>query len=132
MGLPPSIQYFAYDIDRRLVQLVDGFLALVDVPHVAELRDVVARPPGEPADVALLLKSAPCLDQQTPGAARRLLEALPARHVVLSYPNRSLGGAGKGMIAHYRAHLEGMLDGSGREVVTVPFRSETVYILSRP
>ena len=122
MGLPPSIQYFAYDVDQRLVQLVDGFLdPPATCPTWRELRDVVARPPGEPADVALLLKSAPCLDQQAPGAARRLLEALPARHVVLSYPNRSLGGAGKGMVAHYRAHLEGMLAGTGWEVATVPF-----------
>jgi 16S rRNA (guanine(1405)-N(7))-methyltransferase len=132
MGLPPRTRYLAYDVDRRLVQLVDGFLTLCDVPHEAELRDVVARPPSDPVDVALLLKSAPCLDQQAPGAAKRLLEILPARHVVLSYPTRSLGGAGKGMVAHYRAHLEGMLAGTGREVATVPFASETVYVLSRP
>ncbi len=131
MDLPPSIQYVAYDVDQRLVQLVDGFLTLLDVPHVVQLRDVVARPPREPADVALLLKGAPCLDQQAPGAARGLLEALSVRHVALSYPNRSLGGAGKGMVAHYRAHLEGMLAGTGWEVVTVPFSSETVYVLSR-
>jgi 16S rRNA (guanine(1405)-N(7))-methyltransferase len=131
MGLPPSIQYSAYDVDQRLVQLVDGFLTLLDVPHVVQLRDVVALPPRQPVDVALLLKGAPCLDQQAPGSARRLLEALSARHVALTYPNRSLGGAGKGMVAHYRAHLEGMLAGAGWEVATVPFSSETVYVLSR-
>ena len=70
--------------------------------------------------MALLLKGAPCLDQQAPGASRRLLEALSARHVALSYPNRSLGGAGKGMVAHYRAHLDGMLAGTGWELLAVP------------
>ncbi len=98
MGLPPSIQYFAYDVDQRLVQLVDGFLTLLDVPHVVQLRDVVARPPREPVDVALLLKSAPCLDQQAPGAARGLLEALPGapRGPLLPQPLPRRGGQGDG------------------------------------
>ena len=98
MGLPPSIQYFAYDVDQRLVQLVDGFLTLLDVPHVVQLRDVVARPPREPVDVALLLKGAPCLDQQARGASRRLLEALPCapRGPLLPQPLPRRGGQGDG------------------------------------
>jgi 16S rRNA (guanine(1405)-N(7))-methyltransferase len=138
MGLPPQTVYVAYDVDRRLVELVDGLLTLCDVPHVAALRDVVGRPPDEPADVALLLKSAPCLEQQDPGGTRRLLGALNARRLAVSFPTRSLGGADRGMTAHYRAQLDGLLAGTPWEpalpegVQRIEFPSETVYLLSRP
>ena len=69
-----------------------ALLTLCDVPHVAALRDVVGRPPDEPADVALLLKAAPCLEQQDPGEhpspARRA--STPGTWSV-SFPTRSLG-----------------------------------------
>jgi 16S rRNA (guanine(1405)-N(7))-methyltransferase len=131
MGLPSETVYRAYDVDRRLVEVVDGFLTLVGVPHVAAQRDVVGCPPGGPADVALLLKSAPCLEQQAPGSTGRLLDALDARHVVLSYPTRSLGGASRSMVAHYRAQLAALLSGSSWRVAELPFPLETVYVLSR-
>jgi 16S rRNA (guanine(1405)-N(7))-methyltransferase len=132
MGLPPDVVYRAYDVDRRLVEIVDGFLTLVGVPHEAAQRDVVGCPPEGPADVALLLKSAPCLEQQAPGSTRRLFEALDVRHVVLSYPTRSLGGAARSMIAHYRAQVDALLTGSPWRVAELPFPLETVYVLTRP
>jgi 16S rRNA (guanine(1405)-N(7))-methyltransferase len=137
MGLPAQTAYVAYDVDRRLVELVDGVLTLYAVPHVAALRDVVGRPPDEPADVALLLKSAPCLEQQDPGGTRRLLGALNARRLVVSFPTRSLGGADRGMGGHYRARLDAIVAGTpwappnAVEPERIDFPLDTVYLLGR-
>jgi 16S rRNA (guanine(1405)-N(7))-methyltransferase len=133
MGLPSSTTYLAFDVDRRLVDLVDGYLDLCAVPHVATLQDVAAAPPTQRADVGFVLKTAPCLEQQAPGSTRRLLDALDVSFVVLSYPTRSLGGVGKGMVAHYRAQLDAAIAGADWALAaTIPFPAETVYVLSRP
>ena len=125
------IQYSAYDVDQRLVQLVDGFLALLDVrtwcscgtsspgPQAAGGRGAAAQGRALPRPASAWRLTAP------PGGP-----LCAPRGPLLPQP--LLGGAAKGMVAHYRAHLEGMLAGAGWEVATVPFSSETVYVLSAP
>jgi 16S rRNA (guanine(1405)-N(7))-methyltransferase len=131
MGLSAETTYLAYDVDRRLIDLVDGALTLAEQPHVAALRDVVADPPAERADVALLLKSAPCLEQQAPGSSRRLLKRLDAGWLVVSYPTKSLGGAGKGMLATYRAQFQALVGGWLDVVQELLFPNELVYVARR-
>jgi len=46
---------------------------------------------------------------------------------VISYPTRSLGGAGKGMPAHYRAQFEALADGF-EEVRELSYPQELVFV----
>jgi 16S rRNA (guanine(1405)-N(7))-methyltransferase len=132
MGLPATARYIAYDADRRLVGLVDCFLALLGIDRFVALRDVVASPPADSADVALLLKIVPCIEQQQPGASDALLRAIRAPCAAVSFPTRSLGGAAKGMVGHYRAVLDRLIAASGWELVDeLAFPLETVYVLRR-
>jgi 16S rRNA (guanine(1405)-N(7))-methyltransferase len=132
MKLPTSTRYVACDIDRRIMQLVDGFLELCGVPHSADVLDLAARTPGQSGDVALMLKLVPCLERQAPGSARRLLAELDVRHVVVSFPTRSLGGAGKGMVAQYRDLLAALVDGLPWRALEVRTQPELVFVLERP
>lgn len=104
MHLPDNARYIACDIDRGMLDLVAGVLDILGVQHQVELRDVITDPPDTVCDVALLLKSVPCLDQQSPEASERLVQLLyrTARFVVISFPTQSLGGRGKGMARNYR------------------------------
>ena len=131
MGLPERAWYAACDVDRRMVDLLAGALNVFGVPHRVELRDVAASPPEDTADVALLLKSAPCLEQQAPGSARRLLASLRAKHVVVSFPTRSLGGASKGMVAHYRDQFQATVEGHEWQVSELRFPPELVYVVTK-
>jgi len=107
MGLSPEATYHACEVDRRSLEVVDAFLDLVGQPHAVDARDLVADgPPPIRSDVALLLKLVPLLDRQDPSAAARLLGALDARHVVISFPSSSLGGRRRGMEATYRHRLD--------------------------
>ena len=132
MDLPADATYVAIDVDRRPLAIAAEFLALVGQPHRVETRDLVASPPTDEADVALLLKLVPTLDQQDSGASTRLLRALRVHHAVVSFPRRSLGGRGKGMERTYRARLERLAADAGRvrDVVEAPIASELAFVLS--
>ncbi|MBA2447166.1 MAG: 16S rRNA methyltransferase [Chloroflexi bacterium] len=132
MGLPAGARYLAYDIDKEQMALVDTFLTHVGVEHVAEVRDVLANPPAEPADAAFLLKTLPCLEHQEAGAGARLLRAVEARHVVVSYPTRSLGGrVNKGMARTYRDQLHAIIAGESWTVQEIEFENELVFIIEK-
>ena len=132
MGLSPEAAYHACDIDRRSLEVVDAFLDLVGQPHELHARDLVAADaPPVPADVALVLKLVPLLDRQDPAAAARVLRAVHARHAVVSFPSRSLGGGRRGMAATYRARLDVLgaeLDVAEVREASVP--NELVFVLS--
>ncbi len=131
MELPADARYVACDVDRRFVDVATAALTASGVDGRAELRDVVASPPDEVADVALLLKAAPCLEQQAPGSARDVLESVRAHYVAVSFPTRSLGGAGKGMLAHYRQMMARINEGTGWPVQELLFPAELVCIVTK-
>jgi len=132
MGLPHGAHYAAVDIDGRAIDLLNRFFALAGVDGRAVHGDVLCDPPAERADVAFLLKTLPSLERQEEGAGRRVLGALGARHVVVSFPVASLGGRDKGMREHYEhAFLETTAGGRWR-VERLDFPTELVFILSAP
>jgi 16S rRNA (guanine(1405)-N(7))-methyltransferase len=126
MGLPEGASYHAMDIDCELMARLREFFA---DRIVAECRDVLMRPPQEPADVAFLLKAVPCLEQQERGASLRLLRSLKARHAVVSFPVHSLGGRGKGMEEHYSALAEDLIETLGTDAEALRYPSEIFYVL---
>jgi 16S rRNA (guanine(1405)-N(7))-methyltransferase len=140
MGLAPHALYVAIDADAAQLALVDGFLVAVGQPHQVEARDLAATggaatggAPIPAADTALLLKLVPILDRQDPAAAGRLLRDLPARHAVVSFPARSLGGRGKGMERTYRARMASLASDLGAriaEVAEASVPSELVFVLT--
>ena len=123
--------YAASDVDARSLEVVRGFLTAVGQPHLTELRDLVDDAAVREADVALLLKLITTLDRQDPDAARRVLEGLPARHAVVSFAARSLGGRG-GRERTYRDRLDRLVAESDRvrAVAEASVPNELVFVLS--
>jgi 16S rRNA (guanine(1405)-N(7))-methyltransferase len=132
MALPHDATYVATDVDRRPLATVAAFLELVGQPHRVEARDLVAGPPSDHADVALLLKLVTTLDRQDPDAAARLVRGLNVRHAVVSFPAQSLGGRGKGMERSYRERLDRLVAEVGRVrgVAEASVPNELVFVLS--
>jgi 16S rRNA (guanine(1405)-N(7))-methyltransferase len=126
MGLPETFSYHAMDIDCELMTLLGRFFP---AGLVAECRDVLVRPPAEPADVAFLLKAVPSLEQQERGASLRLLRALKARHAVVSFPVHSLGGRGKGMEQHYAAMAGELIESLRCDAEVLRYPSEIFYVI---
>jgi 16S rRNA (guanine(1405)-N(7))-methyltransferase len=131
LALGQDARYFACDVDARLVEIAAACLAANRLGGAACLLDVAQRLPNVRADVALLLKAVPCLEQQAPGSAAQVLGGVDARHVVVSSPTRSLGGARKGMVAHYRALMAQLSAGREWSIQELLFPAELVFVVDK-
>ncbi len=137
LPLAPGAEYYACDIYADLVDFVDNCLALplapggVAVRGRAEVRDLVASPPTRRADLALLLKVVPCLDQVDRTAARRLIDGLRTDHVLITFPLRGLGGRGTGMAAHYEARFNDLAAGMAWIVRRYAFPGERAFLVTK-
>ena len=131
MGLDPEARYDAYDIDGRLAAPVNAFLEVLGRVPGMVCRDVLVSPPEARADMALLLQSIPCLEQQERGAGVRLLKRIRAECFVVSFPCQSLGGRAKGMAQHYEGLASRMADQLHFSVKKLAYPRETFYVLRR-
>jgi 16S rRNA (guanine(1405)-N(7))-methyltransferase len=137
LPLAPGAEYYACDIYADLVGFVGDCLALplgpggTGVRGRAEVRDLAAAPPTQRAELALLLKVVPCLDQVDRGAARRLIDALRVDHVLITFPLHGLGGRGKGMSDHYEARFGTLFADMAWIVRRFELPGERAFLLSR-
>jgi 16S rRNA (guanine(1405)-N(7))-methyltransferase len=127
----PDIQYVGWEIDRRIVSLVNTASDMLGWPVRAELRDILVAPPTAPFDMIWLLKMLPCLLQQDPNCHETLLQQLPAQTLVFSFPVRSLGGRCKKMRSNYADIMEKLLAGHGRTVVRTDYADELTFVVTK-
>ena len=130
MTLAAGAEYVAYDVDAAMIGFLNDCFALTPLVGRAAVRDIVADPPTERADLALVLKAIPCLEQLDKVAGARLLDALNAPYLLVSFPARSLGGRQRGMAANYGAHFAELIVGRGWQVEEFSFASEVAFLVS--
>ena len=129
MPLAPGATYRACDIYTDLAAFLAQALPLLGVVGNAYPCDIVAAPPQQPVDLALLLKTLPCLERLERGAGRRLLDALQARYILVSFPARSLGGRQKGMPENYEAYFRGLVAGKDWPIRRFELGTELAFLV---
>lgn len=127
MRLEPGADYYAFDVYADMMQFLGAALPMLGVAAHCAVRDVISDPPSEPVDVALVLKTLPCLEQVDKDAGRRLFDALRARTLIVSYPTRSVSGRNVGMAQHYAERFAALADGRGWDVERIEFENELVF-----
>ena len=138
MPLAEGAEYYAYDIYLDMMAFLSDYFNLMargnEYPRVrghAAVQDVVASVPEQPADVALLLKAIPCLEQIDKSSAARLLRQVPADHVLVSFPAQSLGGRSRGMLENYEARFYELVAGTNWSVTRFHFATELAFLVSK-
>jgi 16S rRNA (guanine(1405)-N(7))-methyltransferase len=129
MGLGPGARYYACDIYSDLVDFVGAFMGLLPVEGQASLCDVAGEAPDREVDLALVLKTIPCLEQIDKQAGERLLDGLRAKYLLVSFPARSLGGRSKGMVENYEDRFKQLADGRGWHIRRFEFETELVFLV---
>lgn len=130
LPLPPDVQYTAVDIYSDMLHFIQQFFAIVGINGRTEQRDIIGNPPTEPADLILLLKTLPCLEQVDRQAAANLIDALNGRFLLISYPAQSLGGRSKGMVENYTRQFEALADGRSWQVQKFEFATELAFLVT--
>ena len=133
MGLAPGSRYTALEIDAGGIQFVNRYLRLAGFEPLARWQDILAHPPpsDDTADVVLLLKTSSTLERQEKGGTARLVEALQAPFVVVSFAVKSLGGREKGMLAHYRRQFQAMAQGWPWRIEELVFDTELAFVVNK-
>lgn len=131
MKLAPDATYHAIDIYADMMHFLGEAMKLLGVNGKAETRDVIHDCPTERVDVALVLKALPCLEQIDKRAGATLLDQLNARHIIVSYPTRTIGGHTIGMSAIYEAHFNALMANREWPFTRFAFANELVFRIDR-
>jgi 16S rRNA (guanine(1405)-N(7))-methyltransferase len=131
MPLAPDASYYACDIYADMIAFLNGFFAISGVRGQARICDLAAGAPGEPADLALVLKALPPLEQQAKHAGRNLLRGLNARYILVSFPAHSLGGRARGMAENYEQRFRALADAEGWPIERFMFATELAFLVSK-
>lgn len=134
MALPPDATYFACDINQEQMSFLQQALPLLNVTGEAFICDLLQEIPSHSVDVALLLKTIPCLEQVDTAIGLRLLSEIKAQTLLISFPAQSLGGHNKGMAQNYRMQFYELLDASTShwKIEQLTFDTEIVFRLQQP
>ena len=96
------------DISGAAVRAINAFHEVYGMPVCAVCADLLSADaiPKEHFDAALLFKLLPLLERQETGGAARVMEAVNAPRLVVSFPTRTLGGHSVGMAVNYAHWME--------------------------
>lgn len=119
------------DISGGCVRLVNEWARVMDWDVRAECRDLLCQPQMEEAELALMMKLLPVLEQQKKGSAMALLEAVPAQKICVTFPMRTLGGRKVGMEQHYTEWFEGNLPENMEIIARFIEADELCYVVGR-
>jgi 16S rRNA (guanine(1405)-N(7))-methyltransferase len=131
MPVEPDIQYSACDIFNDMTTFLQSFFAHFHIKGEASTCNLLSTIPQKQVQVALLLKTLPCLEQADKESARRILTGIRARTLIVSFPVRSIGGKEKGMRQHYASQFESLLAELGWPYRKFLFASELAYRIER-
>jgi 16S rRNA (guanine(1405)-N(7))-methyltransferase len=92
MGLPLSVQYWAYDLHLPRVDMLNRYFELQGLQPLARHQDILVEPPEVQADVAFFFKEAHRFDQRQRGCNRAFWQAIRAQVLVVTLPAVSLTG----------------------------------------
>jgi 16S rRNA (guanine(1405)-N(7))-methyltransferase len=138
MPLDSPVTYYAYDIYTDMMAFLQKALPLLGVAGQAEAQDIIQTPPLHQVDLALLLKAIPCLAHVDIGApadspiGRRMLEAVNARYILVSFPVHSIGGVDKGMAETYSTRFLASVAGKPWEIQRFEFSTELAFLVRKP
>lgn len=131
MPLAEEAVYYGCDIYSDMVDFLDTFLTHLGKQGKISCCNLVGEIPSQRVQVALLLKTLPCLEQVDKAVSRRLLDSIQAEHLLVSFPAHSLGGRSKGMVKNYSNNFSELIAGQPWKVQRFEFSSELTYLLSR-
>lgn len=130
MGLSKDLSYYAYDIHKPRIELINLFLKVYEMQPLAYHQDILVNPPETKADVAFLFKEAHRLEKRSEGSNRKLLMSLNVNKIVISLPRSDLKHHHDLTEKHVKL-VESVLLGLNWETSTVIVHDEILFFIKR-
>ncbi len=130
MGLPTSTQYYAYDLHRPRLELINHYFRLQGLQPLGVHQDILLQPPQTAAPVAFLFKEAHRMEQRQRGCNRPLWLALRVRYLLVSLPASSLSGK-YNLLERQRALVSGILGDLPWRVEEILCGNEIVFCIDK-
>ncbi len=131
MPLAADVSYSACDIYTDMVDFLNRFFAHFQVQGSSFTCDLTQTIPQQPVQMALLLKTIPCLEQVDKQAGLRLLEGLQAENILVTFPAHSLGGRSKGMVQNYADHFTQLIAGQPWQITRFDYPGELAFLIRK-
>lgn len=131
MPAAANVEYTACDIYRDMIGYISSYFEHFKINGKASVIDLSQTVPTAPAQVALLLKTIPCLDQLDKNAAKRLLKELNTKYILASFPAHSLGGKSKGMLQNYENRFNQLTEGESWKITKMDFTGELAFLIEK-
>lgn len=131
MPLAPGFQYTCCDIYEDMTAFLNSFFSHFNIDGTARICDLTQNVPACNADLALVLKTIPCLEQIDKDAGRRILTQLQTPNILVSFPARSLGGKSKGMVQNYERHFNELVAGQTWKITRFEFPGELAFLIQK-
>lgn len=132
MNLEDGAKYVGCDISEGQVDFLKSILQKIKMNVELELKTAdLLKDDFEEAELVLLLKTLPCLEQQKKDFSLELLRKLKAKWLVVSFPTKSLTKKEKGMEKYYAQWFEDLAKGENWEINKIIFENELVFVVKK-
>lgn len=131
MGLIDDFTYSACDIFEDMVSFLNTFLRHFSANATAYNCDITQMKEFPRVQLALLLKTLPCLQHLNKNIGSQVLETIHADHILVSFPVKSISGREKGMRENYQSYFYSLIKPSDWTIRTFEFSTELAFLLSR-
>lgn len=130
--LKNNYEYIALDIDNSQQYFLNKLFEKYQLSKYTAIVGDALLDKHKPVDVVFALKLLPVLDQISREQTDLFLKNLECKTLIVSFPNKSLGGREKGMRENYRISYIDRIENLGYELLTLKeFNNETFYILKK-
>ena len=131
MPVAPNFEYTACDIYSDMLVFLNTYFAHFLIKGSAFTCDLTQTIPQQTVQLALLLKTIPCLEQIDKQVGIRLLAGLKAENVLVTFPAHSLAGRSKGMVKNYTDHFNQLVEGKPWHISRFEFPGELAFLIRK-
>lgn len=131
MPIDTETSYHACDIVIPMLDFLKDYFAVFRPNTHIFTQDIASQTPSQTFDLVYLLKTMPLLAQIDKRAPEGLMNTLQFRHLIISYPLKSLGKHSKGMERTYRAQFQSLIADKAYKVQEYVLPNELFFIISR-
>ncbi len=131
MTLASGFQYTCCDIYEDMAAFLNSFFVHFNLNAAAHICDLTQKVPDQESDLALVLKTIPCLEQVDKEAGYRILTQLQTANILVSFPAKSLGGKSKGMVQNYERHFQDLVAGQNWKITRFEFPGELAFLIRK-